>query len=298
MGSLGTTARLGNPPAQPEASVPSARRGHRVTFNLEDVEPPSVLYVTVNDLLQVTLAGLSTAVCTLEARLMLPSGEITVQEEQIAGPNTRTPASRAFRLPEGYILSVCLAVQPPGIPRGTLFGMLSLVRSQAPAPTYTYTLATGYLGLLSPVWWPGPRIDPPTSAGGVLNTVSQAAPAAGADWSYTPPAGLRQRVQSIQCTLVTSATVANRVVVVRITQGGNVVYQAASPTAQTASTTVSYVFAPGLPPQTATGGVVVIPLPANLVITSSTTISVTTQGLAAGDQWSALNIATEDWIDA
>jgi hypothetical protein len=297
MGSIGTTARLVNPPAQPEPSVASARRSHRVTFNLEDVEPPSVLYVTIDDQLQVTLAGLSTAAVTLEVRILLANGSITVQEEQITAPNSRTPANRAFRLPEGYILSATLAAMTPGIPRGTLFGMLSLVRSQSPAPTYTYALASGYLGLLSPVWWPGPRIEQPGTGGGVLNTVSVPNPAAGTDWSYTPPAGVRQRVQSIQATLTTSAAVANRTVVIHITQGGNVLYSAADPTPQTASTTVTYTFAPGLPAQGATGNVVVTPLPAGLVINSTFTISVSTIGLQAGDQWSAINISTEDSLD-
>jgi hypothetical protein len=253
--------------------------------------------VTIDDQLQVTLAGLSTAAVTLEVRILLANGSITVQEEQIAAPNSRTPANRAFRLPEGYILSATLAAMAPGVKRGTLFGMLSLVRSQAPAPTYTYTLSSGYLGLLNPVWWPGPRIEQTGTGGGMLNTVSVANPAAGTDWSYTPPAGVRQRVQSIQATLTTSAAVANRTVVIHITQGGNLFYSAADPTPQTASTTVNYTFAPGLPAQGATGNVVVTPLPSNLIIDSTFTISVATQGLQAGDQWSAINISTEDWLD-
>lgn len=262
-----------------------------------EVDPPSILYVSIDDMIAVTLSGLSAVPVLLEVRVLRADGVITVHEERMTGPNSRTPTTRQFRLAEGYILSASLACPAPGVARGVLYGMLSLVRSQAPAPTYVYTLTAGYVGTLSPLSYPGLRAEVPNAGGGYIIAIQQAAPAAGTDWSYTPSAGVRQRVQSMQSTLVTSATVANRVVVVSVTQNGFLIYQAASATAQVASTTVSYVFAAGVPQTTAQGGVVIIPLPPGLIINSSTTISTATQALQVGDQWGTLQIGTEDWID-
>lgn len=281
-------------PAQPHHF---GRPGHEVSFNLNQVDPPSVLYVTPDDQILVTLAGLTTAAVFLEVRFLLANGVIVTEEEQLTGPNTRTPTSKAFRLTEGYILSASLSVQPPGVARGTLFAMLSIQRSQAPAPVYVYTLASGYISLLSSIAWPGLRADTSTAGGGFLESVTVANPAAGSDWTYTVAAGTRERIVSVTATLTTSATVANRIPVITITQGGNIVYQASPTAAQTATTALTYLFTSGLQPWTGAGGQIVVPLPPNLFLTGGNTISVTTTALQAGDQWSNIRISHELWMD-
>lgn len=288
--------RASGPPA--EETYHRRVPGHEVSFKMCGVDPPSILYVQMDDMLRVTLAGYSTITAFLEVRILRADGTITVEEEQITAPNSTTPASRQFRLPEGYILSASLAVQPPGVARGTLYGQLALVRSQAPAPIYLYPLAFGFLGLLTPLTWPATAIVSPPTTGGEISWDFTGPPAAGADWSYSITAGLRQRIQSINASLTTSAAVANRIVVAYVTESTHTIFQAASPSAQTASTTVAYSLCPGLPAQVLTAGTVIIPLPAGLIQGTNTRIGVTTQALQAADQWGTEVVGVELFLDS
>lgn len=297
MGSIGTTAALNSPPALPERDVKNLRGGHEVQFNVTSVGPPSNLYIGVDDLLNITLAGLTAASVLLEMRILTTQGIVIIDEELLTAPNSRTPATKQFRLPEGFILSISLQSQSAALARGTLYATIGLIRSQGPAVTYTYNLAQGYIGLLSPLYWPNPRTDTPTNSAGLPAGLAQAAPAVGSDWTYTPATLLRQRVQSIAAALTTSAVVANRQVTIQVLNGANIIYQAPAPSVQAASLTVTYSFVPGLSSIAVLGGLVVLPLPPGLIINSTMSVRTVTGAIDVGDQWSTIKVGTEDWID-
>lgn len=296
MGNIGNTAALLQAAAQPEPSVRSLRPGHEVDFKLRHVDPPSPLYVTDNDDLLITLAGLSSAAVAMEVRYLTTSGEISVQEELLTGPNSRTPARRQFGLTESYILSVSLQPQSAALFRGQLYGSIALVRSQGPAVSYTYQLAQGYLGLLNPVRWPNPMSDWSTLGAGFLTLFTLSAPAAGAEWSYTPAANVRQRIVSIRAALTTSAAVANRQVSVQITQGGQVIARLYAGAVQAASLSRGYTIIGGVPVYQQQNELV-INFGNPLSVTSNVTLASATTSIDAADQWSTVQIGTEDWLD-
>lgn len=92
-------------------------------------------------------------------------------------------------------------------------------------------------------------------------------------------------LQSISFIYTTDAVVANRTIVVTITEANNrTLYQVASPFAQAASLSVEYSLAPNLP-ATANGNPVSVtmPLPANLVIPPGGHIVITVQNGDPGD---------------
>lgn len=119
-------------------------------------------------------------------------------------------------------------------------------------------------------------------------SVTGADPAANAEWSITVPSGERWLLQSVFAQLVQGATQTPRVQLI-IDDGTNVLFQAAASTAQAASTTATYSFAPGFAPShdilTAASNSFIIPIPANMVLEAGYRIRSNTVGKGANSDW-------------
>lgn len=117
--------------------------------------------------------------------------------------------------------------------------------------------------------------------------VSNAAPAAGTEWTYTVPAGQTLSVETLQFSLTTGVTVANRTVQVIIDDGTNELWRWVSPTVQAASTTVEYVGAQSSVEYAAVrNNVEAFELP-NLVLSPGYRIRTVTVNIQATDQYTA-----------
>lgn len=93
------------------------------------------------------------------------------------------------------------------------------------------------------------------------------------DKSFVPSS--RWRIQSIFVSLVTTATVGNRQLVVRIKEGSDIIYQSAVGAVQAASLTVNYNFAEGNTREaTAVADALDVPLPADFHLSPGQTIQV------------------------
>lgn len=157
-----------------------------------------------------------------------------------------------------------------------LYGM-PLTQGVAPSGVVTANVAVNGA---DEVVGPGPMLD-----------VSNAAPAAGADWTYTVPAGQSLVVETLQFSLVTGVTVANRTVQVIIDDGANELWRWVSPTVQAASTTVEYVGAQSSVEYGAVrNGVEAFELP-NLILGPGYRVRTVTVNIQATDQYSAQRLA-------
>lgn len=125
------------------------------------------------------------------------------------------------------------------------------------------------------------------SGSGVASvTQAVANPAAGVDFT-TNPATARQLL-AVFATLTTSATVANRLPALRITDNaGHVVASLPASSVQAASLAETYLWAVGNPFSSGQNANLV-PLPSGLVIPTNWTVSAVTAGIQATDQWSAI----------
>lgn len=119
-----------------------------------------------------------------------------------------------------------------------------------------------------------------------------AAPAAGADWSLTVPAGHQYRIRSVHWVLATSAAVANRVADLVIGDGHGTFAQPCAFAAQAASLTQHYTFFPESGGDNSgngqTAGMPTVTLEPGWTIGSST------QAIDAGDQFSGIAVYVED----
>lgn len=123
-----------------------------------------------------------------------------------------------------------------------------------------------------------------------------AAPAAGADPSFSPPSGAAWEVLAVTGQLVTSAVVANRRPALRVTdQNGRFSTRVESAQTQAASLTSIYTWLAGL--SAAIIGTQVnqlLPDPPLLVLPGRS-LAFVTANLDVGDQWSALMLTVREW---
>lgn len=129
-------------------------------------------------------------------------------------------------------------------------------------------------------------------------TYNSSNPDAGAQHSFGPPGNTLWLLKALRFSLVTDATVANRVVHIVFSTGGFSTIDCISATAQAASLTRSYSCYPGI-----SGGAaaddndIIIPIPAGLILGGGDKIKTTITGGVAGDDWGAAQAFVEQYID-
>lgn len=112
-------------------------------------------------------------------------------------------------------------------------------------------------------------------------------PAAGAECSDTVPTGVNWILRSARLTLTTDATVANRRVKLRKTNGGTVVWNASTNNDITASLTVSANFFHHAPHTAINNGDLASAIPRDAIINSGEVLASNTTNLQAGDNYAS-----------
>jgi len=126
------------------------------------------------------------------------------------------------------------------------------------------------------------------------SVLTVAAPAAGADWSLTVPAGHIYEVLSIQASLVTSAAVATRQVSLTLSNGVAVFLTLAAGFSQLTGLTRRYAWYPFANPYTVLpDGINEIP---TTILQGLSIIASSTALIDAGDQWSAVKLQVVDTL--
>jgi len=271
------------------------RRSHR--FARQYVDPWTQAYVTQDDIILVRVwTPLLTSTVNVSLRYQGVNGEIRPEFfTQSIGATASSFATIKIQGSEGYLISA--TVECPGTIRGQCFISLELQRGQGSQDaTFGQLLISGYPGSNQRIGYPQTPCYSPLDGRGAMKSNITGSPAAGADWSQAVPSGVNWILRSIGAQLVTSASVATRSVVLNIKDGGgNIILQSAASITQAASLTFEYSFFNGAfsaaGPAAAQGG-----LPAEFRLLAGWTISVTTTNIQAGDQWSAIRQAVEEYV--
>ena len=134
---------------------------------------------------------------------------------------------------------------------------------------------------------------------GKVRTIVGTDPAAGVEVSETVPTGARWELQAIRVRLVTSGTVANRIIHLRLDDSSNIFLQIPAARIQTASETVDYNFSPHMDHPTAlvTGSSdLVVPLP-TYTLGAGYRIKTATGNIGLSDNYGAPNLTVKDKIE-
>lgn len=134
--------------------------------------------------------------------------------------------------------------------------------------------------------------------GAAYQAFTVAQPAAGAEWSFTVPAGASYRFETLFFTIVTSAVVANRILRLQITDGTNVVYEGSANASLTASATYRFGLARSAPDLVAIGFTTGLFLP-DIWLPAGYVLQTSTPNKDVGDQYSAVrgivSVSSADW---
>lgn len=287
------------------ASVPvdysPANAGNSVQFLFKGVQPPSETYIGRDDQLVIQACSLVGAeVVTVNVRILQPGGRIEENQFVLRPSGTGVTLTTNNALAEGYLLSVS-ALCSAAITRGQTFARAFLNRGAFGIGAPGQLLFADYLTTAISTGFPGGRFLSPIEGPGFIASAFVTNPGAGADWFVVVQSNVRWRIRSILATLTTNATVANRQVTVFASQGGTKFF--VGPAVQNIPAgTVAQVTAMGVSPVVAADTTkVMIPLPPDLILTGTAgfvqTLGVLTGNIQAGDQWSAIQVFVEQWLD-
>jgi len=199
--------------------------------------------------------------------------------------------THTFNLPD---LPIWLSVQDEigGFSPGNVFVAIMLGVNGV----VSHGLMSGYVHQQQPLSWPQADLRPQDPFAR-LRTTTGANPAAGAETSITVPAHETWRLISWDCQLVTDGNAANRIVHLKATNGGIVLFEVISATTQIASLTRNY-----HGNQQSVGGAaaddndILLALPHNIILPATTTITTETTGIQATDNWGQPHAFFERWL--
>jgi len=258
------------------------------------VQPPAFQYVTVEDVIVLrVISPLQSATVNVSVRLQTPDGRVTSNFWTFTALATgATPTTFKLERVEGFVLSA--SIETPSTFRGITFCSLELIRGEGSGDaTSGATLVAGYPGFGSRISYPTTPVASPADGRGAMESFSPAAPGAGVDWAFGPLGNLHQIMRTIRARLVTSATVANRLVHLRILDaGGNIVCDVPPAFTQVASTTISYSWFPSAQAVQSDSSVSA-PVPVEMRLAPSWSVATATTGIQAADQWSQIFLAME-----
>lgn len=313
------------PPGQPDplmdpnfksTSLPAITR-----FRWQDVDPPSPLYVLRDDVLLVNAVNNNPAagetvlfqyrfLRTPEVQGGQPSdlarggggrqivdyGIVESGLDVLTLGNGSSTATKLRTLGEGYLLAVT-AVNVNGFNRGMVIARSGILRSGGAINSAAQMLFSDYITPPTPTGWPNGRILNSVEGPGWIHSVNVGNPAAGADWVMTVGSLTRRRVASVNAVFTAAVAVANRQVQLIVDDGVNVMGVFGASANITASTVANVTGTSGSTQAAVVGTDLLIPLPSPLLLEPSWRLRVATVGIQPADQWSAIWVNSEDWVD-
>ena len=209
-------------------------------------------------------------------------------------------ALQYFSIPlhHGFLSSATITATAGSPNRGQTLASLYLVRPPATAFFARQLLAQDYVTSQYGPTWPGGRHTLGVEGPGMLYSFSVTSPAAGADWTQTVPTGARWLLHGIYATLATSATAGSRNPLLLVDDGTNRLGAQDTALTQGVSLTNDWTWVPGTP---TTGlfatPVNVVDLPFPMPMFAGWRIRTLTAALSATDQWSAIRLLVEEWLE-
>jgi len=253
-------------------------------------------YIGVDDrLLICAVSNGNGLVLTITGRVLLVEGVIKPFQFTYTIPRHNLLATFTQQLAQGFLLGLEVSASDGAQDGFWTYAKVDLTRGGGNPPLPFQTLFAGYVDKNFAFGYPKQRYQRPTDGPGTLLSYPVDTPAAGADWTYTVPDLTRQRIIGVMGALTTSAAAADRLVQIRVAQGGGAVWSAFASGTQAASLGTIYSIGPAgvLGGSAATG--FLIPLPQGLTLAAGGTISSSTANIDAADQWSFLTLLALEW---
>lgn len=298
---------------------------NRIGYRFMDLDPSTNVYVQRDDLLVIEfVTGVAAETLQIGIRQLLPGrvqgpaqpdasspasplgnspyGQVVTTIQTIRSTAINLLQTASFVLAEGYLLSLAIS-STIAQTRGQTFVRAFIVRGPVAVTNSAYMLLGDYVNTNAPVGFPFGRSISPLEGPGNVRFTQPANPAAGADFTIAPPVGTKWRVLSLQATFTASGVAATRNIRAQIFDNntaratGTFVANVGVTAGQVAAVTV----APGAVANATVPLNLTIAFPPDVILSTSTVAQVflrtSTQNIDAGDQWSAISLLLEEWMD-
>ncbi len=203
--------------------------------------------------------------------------------------------NKVFRVPDVPI-SLTLSTDSVSSHRGEFYAIVYLRVNQE----RVYQLCSGYVTPHTAVTFPQTHSAPETSERGRIKSVIVTNPSAGADWKGDITSDKIWRLVAIVAKLVTDANAADRRVHLQLGLGTSTeasMIDLFGSIEHPASTTRKYTFAPlGAIADGEDDDDILINIPKDLIFDGASDIQTETTNIQVGDQWSAIILHVEEWI--
>lgn len=232
---------------------------------------------------------------TLVVRFLSDTGELVESVFSIPASGG-VFAENEYQLIDGILLSVSLEGTTALYTPGGEYASMSLKSQSLDATAQFMHLASGYISRFNGLSYPPihqahDRSGPPLVRENITND-----PAAATGITINVDADTDWSLVSGVLSLTTDANVANRVVFIRITTGGQVVGEYFACAAQAASLTYTYCFTRGAVPTGVVGTRVAIPIPDHMFVEGGSTVLISVDNFQAGDNLTSMPYQVEQRI--
>lgn len=270
-------------------------------FANKGVMPPSVEYITRDDLLLVTAWTSTGGAVTLhvDARILTPDGRIVPcgDKKVVTGTGT-SPDTLTLQLPEGFLVSLSMWASLTA--RGACFAMAQLQRGAGTSDTcFPSTLCSGYVTMFRPVCYPNGACEDSKDGRGLFRIVNITTPAAGAEISYTVPQGVNWGVRAMHFTFIADANAATRTPTLFIDDGAStshVIYESHGLASPIANQTHKFSGYPAADTYDNFNSPWAFMLPQDLNLPSGARFRTVTSNIQVGDAYSSIYALVEQWI--
>lgn len=270
-------------------------------FATEGVQPPSPLLLQLEDQLLLKVAAPTKALpfsVNFEMRILLPNGSIVPMRVPVL-VNATTVLFDTL-LTEGFLLSLTASLAGAATAgRGQVFVQAFIARNIPADIEIGWVLISDYLTTNYRPSWPGTILKSPLEGPGFIYSFHPNPPAAGLDVFMTVPALVRWRIIFMTATLGTSVAVANRFPGIFMTDGSFNLFDGRAIAAVAASLTsiLQASVMPTYAPPAYGVATQYVPMPAGIILKAGSIVETKTQNIDAADQWSAINLFVEEWVD-
>jgi hypothetical protein len=268
-----------------------------VKFLSRGVQPPSQVYVTNQDVL--TLFGATRQIgeqIIVTYRLLRADGELITGQFIVAILGDGNVAVQSEPLAEGFLLSLAVRAAV-ATTRGQTFARLFLQNPSLGLFIPSYMLMADYVTTAMSPAYPNGRVSMPTEGPGWVHAVAVANPPAQIETQFIVPGNVRWRLNTLICTLTTSATIINRIVGLTVSSPGRVEYTGGAGQVQGASAGFIYTWAAGVPAVFDGQAEVIQSLPNDFMLPETAVITTFTRNLQVGDQFTNATVLVEEWLN-
>lgn len=240
------------------------------------------------------LKGITTISDDLTIRGFTKEGPFTLKYRTVGDGN---PETKTFRIPDVPIF-IQISDESLHFPsQSTYFNLFLAIDG-----SIVGQMCAGNVSIGQSISYPITQFTQARPGGGFLRTATVgSAPGAGSDFGDSLCGdGLTWRIMGFRMKLITDANVANRRVhfIFKHTGTSKIIQEYFSDIDQTASQTINYQIQPvGVIPDSLDSGVIIVPMPANLIVNAAIELNTLTVNKQAGDQWAAPVFYAEEWLE-